>query len=195
MNILTDLLPTAVEVNGQEYPINSDFRACIRVILAFEDPELTGYEKQMVMLKTLYPQQPDDLQVAVQQAVKFLDGGHAGDGEDSGPQLRLYSFEKDAGFIFAAFHQTHGIDLETANMHWWKFLALFMDLGADTTFCGLTGLRKRIKTGTASKEDRQIAREMGEAFDLPEFMTPDERSAESEFMKLLEEGKHAKANL
>lgn len=130
--------------------------------------------------------------MAIQKATLFLNGGHAGtDDEDDVVHPRLYSFGKDADFIFSAFRQTHGIDLETADMHWFKFLALFMDLGQDTTFCHLVGLRKRIKTGKATKEERAAASEMGDLIDIPEpdTRTPDEKEAEAEFLRLVGEGK------
>lgn len=186
MNILTEQLPSAVEIAGREYPINTDFRTCVKVILAFEDPELTGHEKQVVLLNNLYDQIPDDVAGAISMAMKFLNGG-----EDAPPdteyQPRVYSFAKDANFIFAAFKQTHGVDLETAQLHWWKFLALFMDLGSETTFCNLVSLRKRVKTGKASKEERQAAREMGDLFDIPEpdNRTLEEKEQENEFMQLI----------
>lgn len=190
MNILTEALPEAIEIDGQEYPINSDFRTCLRIIMAFEDEELTGYEKQLVMLQLLYKNIPENIQVATTQGVKFLDGGEVKVEEEGlEPQPRLYSFSKDSGFIFSAFMQTHGIDLtSTENLHWWKFLALFLDLGQDTTFCNLTSLRKKIKTGTATKEERQAARDMGEIFDIPEpdTRTLDEKMREEEFMRAVE---------
>lgn len=186
MNILTDQLPEAVEIDGLEYPITTDFRAGLRVILAYEDEELTGYEKQLILLKNLYPQPPHDNEKALELGLRFLDGGNVPQGE-SQPSPRLYSFSKDAGFVFAAFRQTHGIDLETAELHWWKFLALFLDLGPDTTFCGLVGLRKRVWSGKASKEERQAAAEMGEAFDIPQpdTRTGEEKEREAAFMRLL----------
>ena len=186
MNILTQSLPTAVLIGDTEYQINSDFRDCLNVILAFEDPELTGFEKQMILLDILYPEQPDDLQAAFAQGVKFMNGGKDVDEEEGGGP-RLYSFEKDASLIFAAFRQTHGIDLETAQLHWWKFLALFMDLGADTTFCNLVGLRKRVKTGKATKEERQVVEEMGDMFIIPEpdDRTPEEREQEENFLRMV----------
>jgi hypothetical protein len=186
LNILTDELPEEIIVNGKAYPVNYDFRSCLNVILAFEDLELTGREKNAVMLQCLYREMPDDLQAASEQAVLFLNGGKTGDG-DSKDKPRLYSFSKDADFIFAAFRQTHGIDLQSEEMHWYKFLALFMDLGADTTFSNLMGLRKRVKSGKATKEERQAAREMGELFDVPEADTRslEEREADAEFLRLI----------
>ncbi|RJQ42811.1 MAG: hypothetical protein C4545_04030 [Anaerolineaceae bacterium] len=190
MNILVDQLPTAIEVDGSEYPINYDFRTCLRILMAFEDQTLAQIEKQAILLKNLYVEQPKNITEAIQKGIKFLDGG-----EDRKDEVknspRIYSFQNDAQFIVAAFQQTHGIDLETAEMHWWKFMALFMDLGGETTFSNLVSLRKRVKTGKATKEERAAARELGEIFDLTEIdnRTLEEREAEDEFMKLLKQGK------
>jgi hypothetical protein len=188
VNLLIDDLPTAVEIDGHEYLVNSDFRTCLRVILAFEDFTLTGYEKQIIMLSNLYPQPIDNVPVAIKQALKFMNGGQDGK-EEAGSAPRLYSFAKDASLIFAAFRQTHGIDLETAEMHWWKFLALFMDLGPDTTFCNLVNLRKRIKSGDATKEEQKAASEIGDMLEIPEAdnRTLEEQSQDDEFFRLVAE--------
>jgi len=189
VNLLVEDLPEAVEIDGKAVPIRSDFRSCLRVILAFEDDELTGYEKQMILLANLYPDIPGNVQAAIEQAIKFLNGGKE-DEDDGQPHPRVYSFSKDAELIFSAFYQTHGVDLQTAELHWWKFMALFMDLGADTAFCQLVNLRKRVKTGRATKAERKAAREMGAVFDVPETdtRTPDERDKEAEFLRLVQEG-------
>lgn len=185
MNLLVDALPQVVTVGGASYPVNADFRSCLRSILAFEDPALTAQEKQAVMLTNLYGEgMPQDIEGAMQAATWFMNCGEE-PREADGP--RLFSFTKDAKFIFAAFKQTHGVDLETAQLHWWKFLALFMDLGSETTFCQLTSLRKRVKSGKASKEEREAARDMGDLFDLDdaENMSLEEREAIAQFEKLI----------
>ena len=198
MNILTDRLPTAIRVNSRIYEVNSDFRDCLRIILAFEDNELTASEKSVIVLDSLYQERPadEDLREALRQGVRFLNGGDdESSDQDISDGLRLFSFAKDARFIFAAFQQTHGIDLQnTQYLHWWQFMTLFMDLGADTLFCNLVGLRKRVKTGKASKEERKVAREMGEVFSVPEIdtRTLDEKEREREFMRLIEEARQAK---
>jgi hypothetical protein len=192
MNILTEQLPTAVEIDGQDYPINTDFRDSLRVILAFEDTDLTGEEKSLILLENLYPAPwPDNLNKAVNQGIKFLNGGEI-DAEEPEIKPRLYSFDKDSDFIFAAYKQTHNIDLaDIEYLHWWKFLALFMDLGSETTFNQLIGLRKRLKSGRATKEERAAAKEIRDLIDLPEIdsRTVEEREAEAEFLRLVEEGR------
>lgn len=196
MNLLVDELPEAVEIDGQEYPIRCDHRTCIRIILAFEDDELTGLEKQAILLENLYgANKPPDLGAALEMGLKFLNGGETGEPRGAGEGGRLYSFRQDASYIYAAFKQTHGIDLERDDLHWWKFLALFMDLGADTTFCNLVSLRKRIKTGKASKEEMRCYREMRDVIDLPEpdTRTLEEREREAEFLRLVAEGERRRA--
>lgn len=191
MNLLADPLPTAVEIDGVEYEVNTDFRYALRAILAFEDETLVGIEKQIILLDNLYPVMPNNISEALRLAGLFLNGGKE-NGEDAEQMPRLYSFSKDANLIYAAFKQTHGIDLsDTEYLHWWKFLALFMDLGSDTAFCNLVGLRKRVKIGTATKEERQAAREMGDLFDVPEFdnRSLEEKEQEAEFLQMLEKGK------
>jgi hypothetical protein len=176
-------------VDGRECAIETDFRVCLRVIMAFEDADLTALEKQMVLLQALYPEKPENLKVAFEQGVKFLNGGKTSK-ETDGETQRLFSFERDAALIYSAVQQTHGIDLQnTEYLHWWKFLALFMDLGPDTTFCNLVNLRRRVKSGAASKEERKTAHDLGELFEVPEAdtRTPEEREREAEFLRLVME--------
>lgn len=184
MNILTDTLPESVVIGAKDFAIRTDFRVCLKTIMAFEDPELTPQEKTSILLSNLYPEIPSDIETAIQQANLFLNGGKVNE-EESEPSPRVYSFSKDANFIFAAFRQTHSIDLQKADLHWWEFLSLFMDLGSETTFCQLVSLRKRIKTGKASKEERQAAREMGDLIEVPEFddRTLAEKEAEADFLR------------
>lgn len=192
MNILVDALPEAIEIGGRAYAIRSDFRTALRILMAFEDNELANLEKQLVLLENLYRERPDNLPQAFAAGVRFLNMGDAGQDEEVEPGARVYSFSKDANLIFAAFRQTHGIDLATADLHWWTFLALFMDLGSETAFCNLVALRRRVKTGKATKEEWQTARAMGQVFDLPEVDTRSltEREAEAEFMRLLNGSMH-----
>lgn len=198
MNILTDQLPRAIRIDDTIYPINSDFRDCLQIILAFEDNDLAWVEKQAVLLNNLYVEQPANTREAIKKGVKFLDGylaGGKGSGGSSGSNYRLYSFSKDANFVFAAFQQTHGIDLQnTEYLHWWQFMTLFMDIGSDTFFSNLVGLRKRVKSGKASKEEKQVAREMGDLFDVPEVDTRDlaEKELERAFVEQVKAARERK---
>ena len=190
MNILIDALPETVEIDGDEWPINCDFRSCLRTILAFEDNDLAPQEKQTVMLTNLYPKIPENIAAATQQAGWFLNGGKEEEEDQEITGARVYSFAKDAGYIYIAFRQTYEIDLQKDNLHWWEFLALFMDLGSETTFCQLVSLRKRLKDGTATEEERKMAAAMGEMIDIPELddRTIEEKEMYEAFMAAVREG-------
>lgn len=169
MNILLDDLPEAIEVNGVEYAVNFDFRTGLACILDMESSELTDEEKCILLLKRIYGDViPEDGETAIKLAVKFLDGGKEPPEEENpfADNKRLYSFEKDSALIYAAFQQTHGIDLQKVDLHWWQFLALFQDLGADTAFCNMINLRRRVNSGEATKEERQYALKLGDAFEV-----------------------------
>lgn len=152
--------------------------------MAFEDEALTDYEKRLIMLRNLYKEIPENTTKAMELAGRFMNGGDT-DGVAEPAPYRTYSFKQDARLIFAAFKQTHGVDLDKEDMHWWKFLALFADMGADTTFCGLVALRDRVKSGKATKQEREIARRMGESFEIEEIddRTIEEREMELEFLQ------------
>ena len=82
MNILTDDLPESVDISGVMYQINTDFRTCLKTIMAFEDPELTPQEKSSLLLSNLYPEIPSDIKQAMAQANLFLNGGKVNDDEN-----------------------------------------------------------------------------------------------------------------
>lgn len=188
MNILLDQLPTAIRIDGIAYPINADFRTGLDIIIAYESQELTIQEKHLVLVERLYKEPPANLTQAIVKGLKFLNGGQESEPEaDTNPGIKTYSFEKDAALIYAAFRQTHGIDLTSANLHWFQFLALWMDIGQDTAIASLIGLRHRVKTGKATKEERKAAADMGSAFEIKDLdtRTLDEKLAADRFYQLL----------
>lgn len=187
MNILTDQLPEAVEIDGNIYELNTDFRTGIEIMLVFEDPELTPHEQMLVMLTLLYKEMPSDLEEACRLAVKFLNCGEEEDREGSGQSVdRLYSFEKDARYIYSAIKQSHNVDLESVSyLHWWKFNYMFLDLAKECFFLQLINLRKKKLTGKLTKEEQEYCNTIREIIELPCYVSSAEKEKENEFMRLL----------
>ncbi|ADY54714.1 putative protein GP15 [Syntrophobotulus glycolicus DSM 8271] len=191
MNILTEQLPTAVEIDGAVYELDTDFRSCLNIILAFEDQELTDYEKQIVLLQLLYREIPENAKEACRLGVKFLDcGEEQGEGGSHGDGAgRLYSFNQDAKYIYSAIKQSHGVDLETVDyLHWWKFCYMFLDLREDCFFHRLIHLRRQKNLGKLTKEERELYYKIQDIVDLPEVRTSEEKIVADEFMRLLNGG-------
>lgn len=183
MNVLIDGLPTAVEIEGVEYQINTDFRVSLQIMAAFEDPELTGFEKQAVMLHLLYPVVPPDARRASELAVKFLNcGQEPKQSDEEADTTRYYSWPQDARYIMAAIEQTYHIDLAQANLHWWRFSYMFLDLQENCFFSRLIYLRKQKAKGKLTKEEKEWYYSMREVVDLPEIYTSEEQAAINSFM-------------
>lgn len=183
MNALLNKFPTKIRIDNTNYEINSDYRNCLKIILAFEDDELTIEEQYFIMLNLLYKEMPENIELAIEKAILFLNCGEEYEVSDS---KRTYSFNKDSKYIYSAMNQTHNIDLESIEyLHWWKFVFLFMDVDKDCTFSYITSLRYKKNNGKLDNYDKKIWVEMREIVDL-DYSSEDEE--ESEFMKLLNGG-------
>lgn len=113
MSLLTDPAPTTVSIAGAEVPINWDFRVSIR----FEEMmagELPDEEKIGKALELYYPQVPAAIDQAVDRLLWFYAAGKdsepgKGGSGNGGP---IYSFDYDDEYIYSAFLDQYGVDLQ-----------------------------------------------------------------------------------
>ena len=185
MNILTESFPTKIKIDEEIYDINYDFKNCLRIIEAYEDEDLTIQEKHYVMIKRLYKTIPQNIEQAIIKGIKFLNCGEEST-KNTNNLPRIYSFEKDAKYIYSAMNQTHHIDMSIENIHWWKFSFLFLDIGKETTFTNILNLRQKKFRGKLSKEEKKMFADSREILDL-NYQKEDSEEV-SEFMKLFNGG-------
>lgn len=182
MNPLTEKFPTKVRVGNEILDVNSDFRNCLMIILAFEDEELTTIDKYEIMLARLFGKTLDyfgnNLSEAIKQGIKFLDCNKKY--EEAGK--RVYSFKKDAEYIYSAVNITHHIDLnEIEYMHWWKFCIFFLDINNDCAMSNIIYFRNKLNEGKLTDEERTLYRKNYKMLSLD--YDEEEEQEESEFMK------------
>lgn len=180
-NILLDILPETVDIDGIEYQINSDFRISILFELLMQDDELGKRQKLVQGLQLYYPEIPHNVTMAVDKMIWFYrcgkETGSGGHGSGSGRAKQIYSFEYDDDYIYAAFLEQYGIDLQDIEeLHWWKFRALFRGLSEDTEFVKIMGYRSVKTTSKMSKEQREFYKKMQSIHALP--ITDAERKAD-----------------
>ena len=167
MNIILDGLPKAVKIDDAAVKINTDFRVCLKILCAFDDERLTDSEKLTVLVTLLYPDIPENTALAISQGLKFLNMGKEPD-KSRGKFPQIFSFEKDAQYIYTAFQSSFNIDLSCVEyLHWWAFRSLFSDLG-ESFFNTLIGLRSRRRKGKLTKEEKEFVREHPELIELEE---------------------------
>jgi hypothetical protein len=152
MNVLTDTLPSTVNIGGKEYPINTDFRAGIAFEMLMTAQE--EIEKNVAKILALYfPKQiPDDLLGAFRAVELFYCRGELPQKKEKpGKEKVAYSFEVDGEAILADFWRYYNIDLSQEGLHWWTFRALLYGLPEKSEFkqriyyrtCDLKGMSKK----------------------------------------------------
>ena len=186
MGILISGLPNAIEINEKTYEIDSDYRTCLKIIMAFEDSTLSVIEKSMILVDLLYREMPCDFQEAVKKGIKFLDCGEEEKAAKTVGDSRKYSFSHDEKYIFSGVDRVLNGRLSKGNyVHWWEFVMAFMELPEDCIMSRIIYFRTQKEKGKLTREEQKIYYENRNIFELPEELTADEEAAKDKFMELL----------
>lgn len=168
MNLITEIAPQSVEIGGHDYEIDADFRNCIKFEILMFDPALDENSRGAFALNLFYPEIPQDIPAAFEKILWL----YAAEQEEkktsgSGRQKRIYSFEYDSEYIFAAFMADYGIDLnEIEFLHWWKFRALFAGLKPDNLICKIMEYRGA-DLSKLKGEERKFYEKMQKQYAIP----------------------------
>ncbi|WP_404988097.1 bacteriophage Gp15 family protein [Clostridium culturomicium] len=172
MNILIDIVPTSVDIGGEDYEINSDFRTSILFELLMQDEGLSDEEKIIQALELYYPVIPQNLNEAVEQMLWFYrcdkevrEFKGKGTGKSSS---QIYSFEYDDDYIYSAYLDQYGIDLQDIEyLHWWKFKAMFKALKEDNMIVKIMGYRSMDISKIKDKEQKEYYTKMKKLYEIP----------------------------
>lgn len=152
-------LPTSLEVGGREYDIRTDYRDILRIICAYEDPDLENREKVLVCLQVLYEdfeEMPkEDYEEALKKATEFIDHGAR---QKKDANVRTMDWEQDADLLFPAVNASAGREVrEMEYLHWWTFLGFFMSIDRKSTYATVLQLRtKKAKGKKLEKSEREF---------------------------------------
>lgn len=150
-------LPTQIEVGGTAYDIRTDFRDVLRILCAFEDPDLDEREKALVCLQVLYEDidnMPPALYAeAIEKAREFID--HGAEGKQG---AKTMDWEQDANLLFPAVNAAAGTEVRQMEyLHWWTFLGFFMSIDRKSTYATVLALRsKKAKGKKLEKWEREF---------------------------------------
>lgn len=121
--------PKYVEVNGNKYEINTDFRVAIRCNEIAENSNIGDYERALGILCTLFGEKSirnhNDQQELLELAKKYLACGKELRSNNTTPDM---DYVEDMDYIEASFMSDYRIDLSSIDMHWWKFNKLINGL-------------------------------------------------------------------
>ncbi|MBS7132232.1 MAG: bacteriophage Gp15 family protein [Clostridium sp.] len=172
MNILVDLVPTTVNIDNKEYEINSDFRTSILFELLMQDGIIDEDDKILMALQLYYPDIPENIKEAIEQMLWFYRCGKdvsssKGNGKSKGV-TQIYSFEYDDDYIYSAFLDQYGVDLQDIEyLHWWKFKAMFKSLKDDNMIVKIMGYRSMDLSKVKDKEQKAYYKRMQKLYEIP----------------------------
>ncbi|MGN0975885.1 MAG: Gp15 family bacteriophage protein [Gemmiger sp.] len=163
MNLLTDAMPRAVA----GLPIDTSFRRMVQFELLMDDATVPAVDKIGLAIDLLYLRPIRDLQAAWEGLLWYYRGGepaHAeGCGQTAARPRRSYSFAQDDGYIYAAFWQVYGLDLQQTDLHWWAFRKLLFAL-PDTCLMGRIMGYRLADTSKLKGAERKRIEELQRAF-------------------------------
>lgn len=186
MNILVDKLPT--EYEGLK--VNTNFRSFILFELLMQDNELTNEEKIELTLNLFYEDEIDDIKKAIDGVIWFYSLGDSekpkkqGKNSKNNKKNQIYSYEHDAKYIFSAFFDQYGIDLnEIDYLHWFKFKSLFDGLKDENKICEIMGYRSIDLSKIKDKEQLKKYKRLKNIWALPDQRS--EKEKENDFANAL----------
>jgi hypothetical protein len=152
-------LPKAVEVQGAEYEVRTDYRDILNICTALSDPELSEDEKYICSLDIFYPafetMPPVHYEDALNECYRFINCGQNVQEKKNGP--KLVDWEQDFKYIVAPINHICGQEIRSIPyMHWWTFISYYQEIGSDCTFAQIVSIRDKLAKGKAlDKQERQ----------------------------------------
>ncbi|MBE7012201.1 MAG: hypothetical protein E7415_05960 [Ruminococcaceae bacterium] len=169
INFLTAPLPESITIGKENYPINTDFRVWIEIQNTLENPDLSNADKiiRFFSLAFISPVLPASIEEALSALSEFLSPLPKGEGGSGGKcNTPSFSFIYDGGLIYAAFLSQYGIDLSSAQLHWWRFLALFYSLD-NCRFTDIVSIRNADLSSVKDPDYKRFLRKQKRIYRIP----------------------------
>lgn len=185
-------LPKSIYAGDTEIPIRTDFRVVLDLLTALSDPDMEGETKAetneikaMLMTEIMIPDcekyiTPENAMEVIQALSNFIDMDN--DEISHGkPQPRVMDWEQDARLIIPAVNKVVGHDIRSDEyVHWWTFLAAYLEIG-ECTFSHILSLRqKKAKGKKLEKYEQDFIRENKNLVYLKERKTEQEEREDRE---------------
>lgn len=191
MNVLMEKFPEELEIQGKCCSIGWDFRTILSCNEMIEQCRNEITEGELLkILETFYKNCRHYTEEHVEKMFWFFSCGREKEKKIFPRKIagindkQPFDFEKDAELIYAGFQQQYGIDLQTTEMHWWRFMILLENLGEGTRLSKVIEYRTRDTSSKhLSKEERSFYKAMQQYYGLDRKYS----KQEDEILKKIEE--------
>ena len=123
--------------------IRTDFRVILEIFVMLADPELSDTDKTEALLRMFYEERPADTAAAVQAFRDFVDPFPSSGG---GPSLVNWS--RDFPLLVGPVNHVLGTECRSMPyLHWYTFLAAYMEIPPDSVFAQTLRIREKLARG------------------------------------------------
>lgn len=187
------MYPEYIEIDNEQYKINTDFRVALACFEALDDEEINDVARIWAIIALLLGKEKDgDIEIpqfndeelgkVAELLIKYLSCGNTD--ENTNGNKKDMDFVQDKEYIYASFLTDYKIDLENTEMHWWKFCTLIKGL---TDKCILNRIRDIRNTDLTEYKDTKTREKLLKAMEsvkLKEKKTKEQQDAIDEFNSL-----------
>lgn len=184
-------LPKTANVNGVELAIRYDYRVILTILEMLNDPDLPDETKASGLIELFYLE-PTKAWTAPKEAVEacydFIDMGETQDKKSQ----RVMDWEQDFRYIVAPVNRVLGYecreisydyDSNTGGLHWWTFMAAYMEIGGDCMFSQIVSIRDKLARGKKlEKYEREWLNRNRNIVDLKQKLSQAENDLASSWM-------------
>ena len=170
MNLLCDKAPETMNLSEKSYKINTDFRVWIKFELLLSngiDDNTILRDVQTAIFCDDIPQMDN---ACVDAILWFYRCGKPPERHltNSTGGKDIISYDYDDGYIYAAFLEQYGVDLnDISYLHWWKFRAMLQSLKDDCLIVKIMGYRSIKITSKMDTAQREYYQKLKRIYALP----------------------------
>lgn len=181
IDLTSKALPDTIEVAGEAFLLNTDYRVWLRFVIEFESWDKHGELNIEYLFKDGLPVfwSREDYNAILEFAFPI---NVVPRGEE--PTEKILDYVIDSDYIYSAFMQQYHIDLLKTDMHWHVFKALLNGISSGTKLHEIMGYRSY--TGEKIKNQDELYKRLKNAWDLPVEESEEDRLKEEEFNRYFE---------
>ena len=174
-------LPTTVTIAGREVPVRTDFRVILEIFVMLADPSLSDTDKTEALLRMFYEERPADIRAAIQAFRDFVDQHSGPAGKTPAARSSLINWSHDFPLMVGPINHVLGAECRSMPyLHWYTFLAAYMEISPDSVFSQTLRIREKLRSGKKlEKWEKEFFRRNPDLVNPPVELT----DAEKEILK------------
>ncbi len=184
--------PEYIEVNGNEYKIDTDYRVALQCLKVANDETISDTKRFYIILCLLLGTdvKKEDEFEAFKKCATYLRCGK--EINPTNEEIDV-DYEQDKGYINASFRSCYQIDIKNENMHWWEYNELIAGFGEKEILSQIRYIRNKPLSECSNEKERQELIKQKEQValkkkEITKIKTEEEKEIDDLFDNLLKKG-------